>query len=198
MNLWCEQTCCRQRREVFNPAASVRFLSVYSLRVSQFVSLFLSVSSLHPCDESSLLIPSKFTLFSPLGRLIKTKQKEGAVVLFDGRTVSPLRRPSDLPHSLLQSLAVGLVAANHRLPLLVLLLVEDPQEVAQLGDGEGVPLRRGADKQTLFIHAVRLSLFWTMKDCLLSPSFMVTEVSLRLFHYQKNNCIMCLSCYCCY
>lgn len=45
-----------------------------------------------------------------------------------------------LPQRLLQSLAVRLVPANHRHPLLVLLLVEDPQEVTQLGDGERVPL----------------------------------------------------------
>lgn len=56
--------------------------------------------------------------------------------------VNPLRRLYYLPQRLLQSLAVGLVAANHRLLLLILLLVEDPQEVTQLGDGERVPLKR--------------------------------------------------------
>lgn len=45
-----------------------------------------------------------------------------------------------LPQRLLQSVAVRLVSADHRLPLLVLLLVQDPQEVAQLRDGEGIPL----------------------------------------------------------
>lgn len=65
--------------------------------------------------------------------------------------VNPLRGASDLPQRLLQSLAVGLIAANHRLPLLLLLLVEDPQEVTQLGDGERIPLKRGTRKQTLFM-----------------------------------------------
>lgn len=45
-----------------------------------------------------------------------------------------------LPQRLLQSVAVRLISADQRLPLLVLLLVQDPQEVAQLGDGEGIPL----------------------------------------------------------
>lgn len=47
---------------------------------------------------------------------------------------------SVLPQRLLQSVAIRLIAADHRLSLLVLLLVQDPQEVAQLWDGEGIPL----------------------------------------------------------
>lgn len=62
---------------------------------------------------------------------------------------NPLRRPSDLLQRFLESLAVGFVAANHRLPLLVLLLVEDPQKVMQLRDGERVPLRRPAKIKAL-------------------------------------------------
>lgn len=57
-----------------------------------------------------------------------------------GSRPGALRGHSVLPQRLLQSVAVRLVSADHRLPLLVLLLVQDPQEVAQLRDGEGIPL----------------------------------------------------------
>ena len=53
-----------------------------------------------------------------------------------------LRFPPERAQGLLQSLAVGLVSANHGLPLLLFLLVQEPQEVPQLRDGERVPLKK--------------------------------------------------------
>lgn len=51
-----------------------------------------------------------------------------------------------LPQRLLQSVAVRLVSAHQRIPLLVLLLVQDPQEVPQFRNGEGVPLGSTEEK----------------------------------------------------
>lgn len=66
-----------------------------------------------------------------------------------------------LPERFFKSVPVKFVAADERLLLFLLLFVEDQQEVSQLWDGEGVPLRRktllvlfstNGKKTFVFIH----------------------------------------------
>ncbi len=151
------------------PAASIWIWSVHPFIHSSFACflflspLCLSVSSLLPGAGSSPLcshIPLFIKIYTVFlfCRVGKKNQllhpSRGQQSCF--KEVNPLRRSSDLPQRLLQSLAVGLITANHRLPLLVLLLVEDPQEVTQLRDGECIPLKRGESKTkttTLFFTA---------------------------------------------
>lgn len=144
--------------------------SLYSLVVP---SCILSLSSCHlyvvPLYVSSLLSFRRqifssiklYTIFSPQSGGEKIKLKKYHLLRSSrgqqscSEEANPLRRPSDLLQRLLESLAVGFVAANHRLPLLVLLLVEDPQEVTQLRDGERVPLRRPAKIKALCLFWMR-------------------------------------------
>lgn len=134
LNLWCEQA--DDRKQLVHPTASIQIGSVHPLFDCPFILSLLS-SLVHPFFSSFQLSPPQE------GKKKKpqsSRPPEGSSHVCVGGG-SPLRGPSERAQGLLQSLAVRLVPANHGLPLLVLLLVQEAQEVPQLRDGERIPLK---------------------------------------------------------
>lgn len=141
----------KKRVNMARPSQSLVFFQAATSRlVSSRLVWSVLVKSVHPVSYSSFVCCC-LSLLLIVSSLLWNNRKVMLLLLFllrpsrgqqSSSARSRLRGSSPLPQRLLESLSIRVVASQQRLPLLLLLLVQDPQEVTQLGDGEGVPLPR--------------------------------------------------------